>query len=53
MKTLSTLTLTIIFFLSGLSAKDDRLVLVGASYGKIILAITDAGGNLLSEEKDP
>jgi outer membrane protein assembly factor BamB len=51
MKILFPLILTVIFSLSALSAKAERLVLVGASYGKNILAITDAKGDVLWSHK--
>jgi len=51
MKTLFPLILTVLLSLSAFTAKAERLVLVGASYGKNILAITDADGKLLWSHK--
>ena len=51
MKILFPLILTVILSLSAFSAKAERLVLVGASYGKNIVAITDAKGDVLWSHK--
>ena len=45
-KLLLTLALTSLF-ITGARAADDRLVLVGASYGKNVLAICEADGTVL------
>jgi len=51
MKILFPLILTVTFSLSAFTAKAERLVLVGASYGKNIVAITDAKGDVLWSHK--
>ena len=49
MKILFPLILTVILSVSAFTAKAERLVLVGASYGKNIVAITDAKGDVLTD----
>ena len=51
MKILFSLIPIVIFSLSAFTAKAERLVLVGASYGKNIVAITDAKGDVLWSHK--
>ena len=51
MKILFSLIPIVIFSLSAFAAKAERLVLVGASYGKNIIAITDAKGDVLWSHK--
>jgi len=47
MKTLLTLLITALLATSGRALEDDRLILVGASYGKNVLALTDTTGEVL------
>ena len=51
MKKTNLLIAALIFSLSSLTAQAERLVLVGASYGKNILAICDAKGNPIWQHK--
>ena len=53
MKTSLPLLLAVLFSLSAFTAKAERLVLVGASYGKNILAITDAKGRDETQYLEP